>query len=191
MPNGGLDLWTETSLGFEDPDDWNTPNFATTILQVYTTTKSTDAVEGQYSAKLETLSVGGFNTPGVLTLGEFNVDYVNNTAVLTGGIPFTSKPNVLSGSYKNFPVANDSTMVFVYFTKYNTTEAKTDTIGIGSMFSTETVNSWTSFSIPINFTSTEDPDTMNLHVVSSNMLNPQLGSLMYVDNLVFEYPDSK
>lgn len=189
MPNGGMETWTDIGLGFEDPESWQTPNQSTTILQIYTTTKSTDAVQGTYSAKLETKSVGGFNTPGVITLGNFNVDYVNFTAYLTGGIPFTEKPTALSGSFKNYPAANDSTLIIVYFTKYNTAESKTDTIGLGVKFSTETVDSWTNFSIPINYYNTEDPDTMNLHVVSSNMLNPQEGSTMYIDNLVFEYPE--
>lgn len=188
MPNGGMELWTDLGLGYEDPDDWQTPNASTTILQIYSTTKSTDAAQGVYSAKLETKSVGGFNTPGVITLGKFNVDYVNFTAYLTGGIPFTEKPTSLSGSYKNLPAAGDSTLIIVYLTKYNTAESKTDTIGLGVKYNTETIASWTDFSIPINYYNTEDPDTMNLHVVSSNMLNPQEGSTMYIDNLVFGYP---
>jgi len=189
MPNGGMELWADDGMGFEDPEDWQTPNASTTILQIYTTTKSTDAVEGTYSAKLETKSVGGFNTPGVITLGNFNVDYVNFTAYLTGGIPFTAKPTSLKGSFKNFPAANDSTLIMVYFTKYNAAELKTDTIGFGVKYSTETVDSWTNFSIPISYFNTGEPDTMNLHVVSSNMLHPQEGSTMYIDNLVFEYPE--
>lgn len=191
MPNGGLDIWVDDGMGFEDPEDWQTPNLATTILQIYTTTKSTDAVQGEFSAKLETKSVGGFNTPGVVTLGNFNVDYVNFTAYLTGGIPFTSRPSALTGSYKNYPAANDSTMIFVYFTKFNAGKSKSDTIGMGYMYNTQTVDSWTQFSIPISYTNGEEPDTMNLHVVSSNMLQPREGSMMYVDNLVFEYPDGE
>ena len=189
MPNGDMELWTDLGLGYEDPDDWQTPNASTTILQIYSTTKSTDAAQGTYSAKLETKSVGGFNTPGVITLGKFNVDYVNFTAYLTGGIPFTEKPTSLSGSFKNLPAAGDSTLIIVYFTKYNTAESKTDTIGLGVKFNTETIASWTEFSIPINYFNAEEPDTMNLHVVSSNMLNPQEGSTMYIDNLVFGYPE--
>jgi hypothetical protein len=188
IPNGDLENWTENVLlGFEDPDDWQTPNQYTALLSIFTTTKVSDAAEGSFAAKLEAKDVGGFITPGVITLGDFTVDFVNNTAYLTGGIPFTDKPAALTGSWKNFPVSGDFTMIIVYFTKYSSDKGQTDTIGIGQMMGTETVDSWTAFNIPIEFFSTEDPDTMNLHVVSSNMLNLQLGSTIYVDDLAFEY----
>ena len=61
MPNGGMDVWVDQGLGFENPEDWQTSNAATAILQIYTTTKSTDAIQGAFSAKLETI-MG--NTPG-------------------------------------------------------------------------------------------------------------------------------
>jgi hypothetical protein len=188
IPNGDLENWTENVLlGFEDPDDWQTPNQYTALLSIFTTTKVTDAAEGSFAAKLEAKNVGGFVTPGVITLGDFTVDFINNTAYLTGGIPFTDKPMALTGKWKNYPVAGDFTMIIVYFTKYSATKGQTDTIGIGQMLGTETVDSWTDFSIPIEFIGTEDPDTMNLHVISSNMLNLQEGSMIYVDNLAFEY----
>lgn len=188
IPNGDLENWTENVLlGYEDPDDWQTPNQYTALLSIFTTTKVSDAAEGSYAAKLEAKDVGGFVTPGVITLGSFTVDFINNTAYLTGGIPFTDKPAVLTGSWKNYPVSGDFTMIIVYFTKYSSVKGQTDTIGIGQMIGTETVDSWTEFSIPIEFSGTEDPDTMNLHVISSNMQNLQLGSVIYVDDLAFEY----
>ena len=191
IPNGDLENWTENVLlGYEDPDDWQTPNQYTALLSIFTTTKVSDAAEGSYAAKLEAKDVGGFVTPGVITLGSFTVDFINNTAYLTGGIPFTYKPVALTGSWKNLPVSGDFTMIIVYFTKYSSDKGQTDTIGIGQMLGTETIESWTEFSIPIEFTGTEDPDTMNLHVISSNMQNLQLGSAIYVDNLAFEYEAS-
>lgn len=188
IPNGDLENWTENVLmGFEDPDDWQTPNQYTALLSIFTTTKVSDAAEGSFAARLEAKNVGGFVTPGVITLGDFTVDFINNTAYLTGGIPFTDKPLALTGSWKNYPVAGDFTMIIVYFTKYSADKGQTDTVGIGQMLGTETVNSWTEFSIPIEFWGTEDPDTMNLHVVSSNMLDLKEGSIIFVDDLAFEY----
>lgn len=189
VPNGDLENWTENILsGYWDPDGWQTPNQYTALISLYTTTRSTDHVSGSYSARLESLNVGGFVTPGVITLGHFIVDFPNNTAYLGGGIPFTHKPIALNGSWKNYPVTGDFTMIMVYFTKYSPAKGQTDTIGMGTMLGAETVDAWTNFSIPIEYWSPDDvPDTMNLHVISSNMLNLQEGSLMYVDNLSFEY----
>jgi hypothetical protein len=191
IPNGDLENWTENVLlGFEDPDDWQTPNQYTALLSIFTTTKVSDAAEGSFAARLEAKDVGGFVTPGVITLGDFTVDFINNTAYLTGGIPFTDKPMALTGSWKNYPADGDFSMIIVYFTKYSADKGQTDTIGIGQMLGTETVEAWTNFSIPIEFWGTEDPDTMNLHVVSSNMLDLKLGSIIYVDDLAFEYEAS-
>ncbi len=188
VPNGDLELWENMGLGFEDPEFWQTPNESTLITTIFTVTKSTDAAMGIYSAKLESkLLAGEFVSPGVITLGHFTVDYINNTAYLTGGIPFTDRPLALNGSYKNFPAANDSTLITVLFTKYNPTKGKSDTIGVGVMFGTETVDTWTNFHIPITFFVELAPDTMNLHVVSSNMTNPNKDSYMFVDDLKFEY----
>lgn len=188
LPNGSLEDWTYNELlEFWNPVDWQTPNLATAITQTFTTTRSDDAPAGSYSARLESKNVGGFITPGVLTLGDFTVDFINNTAYLTGGIAFTDKPIALNGSWKNYPVTGDFTMIIVYFTKYSTTKGQADTIGIGTMIGSETVDTWTDFNIPIEYIGTEEPDTMNLHVISSNMLNLQEGSYMLVDNLALEY----
>lgn len=188
VPNGNLEVWEDFGLGFEDPELWQTPNESTLITTIFTTTKSTDAASGLYSAKLESkLLAGEFVSPGVITLGHFTVDYINNTAHLTGGTPFSDRPLALNGSYKNFPAANDSTLITVLFMEYNTAKGKTDTIGFGVMYGTETVDTWTNFHIPITFINDHTPDTMNLHVISSNMLNPNKDSYMYVDDLKFEY----
>lgn len=186
VPNGNLENWTDT-LGFDDPDHWQTPNMATMITGIFTTTKTTDAAQGTFAAKLESKNISGFVSPGVITLGTFTVDYVNNTAYLTGGIPFTDKPLALKGSYKNFPAAGDSTLIAVLFTRYLQSKGKKDTVGFGAMYSKETVDTWTNFSIPITFFGDFTPDTMNLHVVSSNMLEPNQDSYMFIDALAFEY----
>jgi hypothetical protein len=186
MPNGNLEDWTDTGLGFENPNHWQTPNEATLITMQFTTTKSTDAASGSYSARLEAIEVAaGFVAPGVITLGNFTVDYINNTAYLTGGIPYNDRPLYLTGTYKNYPAANDSSITMVYFTEYLADKGETDTIGIGVMYGSETVDSWTNFHIPIAWLNDHNPDTMNLFVVSSNMINPTAGSLMYIDKLEF------
>lgn len=186
MPNGNLEDWTDTGLGFENPDHWQTPNEATLITMQFTTTKSTDAASGTYSARLEAIEVAaGFVAPGVITLGNFIVDYVNNTAYMTGGIPYTDRPLYLCGIYKNLPVANDSSIIMVYFTEYLADKGQTDTIGLGLMYGSQTVENWTNFNIPINWFNDHNPDTMNLFIVSSNIINPADGSIMYIDKLEF------
>lgn len=192
VPNGGFETWETHFLGFETPVGWDNPNAGLYLFGLTPVTPSADAAEGNFSAFLESqlLSVtdGEFVIPGVVTLGEFVIDYVNLTATLEGGIPFTDRPLALKGSYKNYPAAGDSTMIVAIFTKWMSAKGKRDTIGFGGMFPKETVDTWTNFSIPINFKNEEAPDTMNVNVVSSNMVIPNKDSYMYIDALSFEYP---
>ena len=192
VPNGGFETWETHALGFETPVGWDNPNAVLSLFGLTPVSPSTDAAEGNFSAFLESQLLnatdGEFVIPGVVTLGTFVVDYINSSATLEGGIPFTDRPLALKGSYKNYPAAGDSTMIVAIFTKWMPAKGKRDTIGFGGLFSKETVNTWTSFSIPINFFSEDAPDTMNVNVVSSNMIIPNKDSYMYIDALSFEYP---
>lgn len=188
VPNGDFENWTNPGLGYDDPDGWATPNESTSLLQIFTVTKNDTVSTGDYSARLKTkLIFDPFISPGVVTLGEFIVDIPTATATIEGGIPFIDRPLALTGSYKNFPVANDSTMIMVLFTEYLEVKGERDTIGIGVMYTGDVIADWTNFSVPIVFFNEHDPDTMNIIVVSSNMITPKINSYMYIDNFAFEY----
>jgi hypothetical protein len=192
IPNGSFEYWTDT-LGFDIPISWDNPNATLSLFSLFPVTKSDDAAHGNYSAKLEskllTVAQGDFVIPGVITLGEFKVDFLNFSATLVGGIQFPDsidRPEVLTGSYKNYPAANDFTMVTAIFTKYREVNGKRDTIGGGAMFFPDEVDTWTNFSIPIEFYTEDQPDTFNIIVVSSNILFPNKDSYMFIDNLAFQ-----
>ena len=189
VPNGDFEIWETHEYGFKFPVGWDNPNAVLSLFGLTPVTPSDDAASGLKSAHLESklLSVADdeYVIPGVVTLGTFDVDYINFTATLEGGIPFSDRPLALKGAFKNYPAAGDSTMVVAIFTKYY--NGKRDTIGFGGLFSTETFDTWTNFSIPIYFFVADDPDTMNINVVSSNMIMPNKDSQMYIDNLSFEY----
>lgn len=189
VSNGDFEEWETHTLGFEYPVGWDNPNAVLSLFDLTPVTPSDDAASGLKSAHLESklLSTadGEFVIPGVVTLGTFVVDYIHFTATLEGGVPFSDRPLALKGAFKNYPAAGDSTMVVAIFTKYY--NGKRDTIGFGGLFSSETFDTWTNFSIPIYFFVADDPDTMNINIVSSNMIMPNKDSQMYIDNLSFEY----
>jgi len=186
MPNGDFEQWED--LGYQNPVNWVNPNpYISGTLGMLTVLQSDDAAEGTYSAFLETRDTLAYVIPGLVTLGEFVIDFINATAHVEGGIPFTGRPMGLSGSYKCNPAAGDFGMVIAFFTKYNTTKGARDTIAAATLTFPTAVGDWTNFNLPITFNTTEDPDTMNIIVVSSNMAMPQPGGSMYIDNLAFEY----
>ena len=188
VPNGDFEEWETHILGYENPVGWTNPNPAIAgSLGILTVYPSDDAAQGNFSVFLETKDTIAYIIPGLITLGEFVINFVTATASVEGGIPFTDRPLALTGSYKSYPAADDYGMVIVQFTKFNSAKGVRDTIAAGVMTFPGTVDTWTNFSIPIVFNTEDNPDTMNIIVVSSNMAAPKADGSMYIDNLAFEF----
>ena len=188
VPNGDFEEWETNILQFQSPIGWANPNSVTAgTLEILTVYPSADVAHGDSSVFLETRDTMIYIIPGLITLGDFVINLMTATAWVEGGIPFTDRPLALTGSYKSYPAADDFGMVIVQFTKYDSTNGVRDTIAAEVMTFPGTVDTWTNFSIPIVFNTEDNPDTMNIIVVSSNMAAPKADGSMYIDNLAFEY----
>ncbi len=186
MPNRDFEEWED--LGYQNPVSWVNPNpYIAGTLQKICVYQSTDHVSGNYSVYLETQDTLAYIIPGLVTLGDFVIDFLNATAWVENGIPFTGRPEALTGSYKSYPSSGDFGMIMALFTKYNTSKGMRDTIASAMLTFPTTVDSWTTFSLPIEFNTEDNPDTMNIIAVSSNIALPKTGGSMYFDNLAFEY----
>ncbi|MBU0764957.1 MAG: T9SS type A sorting domain-containing protein, partial [Bacteroidetes bacterium] len=95
----------------------------------------------------------------------------------------TSKPTSLRGYFKYTPSGSDSCVIGIGFSRFTT---QTDTIGEGFMKS-GLVSSWTLFEIPIEYTSPDAPDSMNILVMSSNVDSYVDGSTLLLDSLTLVY----
>ncbi len=185
VPNNNFENWV-TSNGLENPVSWATSNAKILFVTVITVTKDNTApYSGTFCAKLQNVNPAGFSTvaPGLLTLGKFNLDVVAQTGTVSGGIPYNTLPENLQGNFKFFPVNGDSCMIAVGIYKTNIITGNRDTIGKGSLIIGDTINAWTPITVPINYTSFEVPDSMNIIIMSSTGTNPQSGTIMYVDNI--------
>jgi len=189
IPNQNFENWVTTS-GIANPVSWATSN--TTVMTVTVITVSKDSANphsGKYCAKIANVSASGIATvPGLMTIGKFTMNIMAQTGTVSGGIPFTSTPARLKGYYEFSPKSGDSCIIAVVFTKRNTSTGKSDTVGVGSLISGDTVTSWKLFNVPISYKPNAAPDTMNITIMSSKGSNPkpQLGSTMYVDSIYLE-----
>ena len=115
LPNAGFESWVDMGT-YEDPEFWNTPNPFTSLTGAVTTTKSEDAAEGMYSARLETLDLLGglFQAPGLLTYAEFEVDLQTQEFSFQGGLPLQDQVDQLTGKYKYAGAEGDSASVFMF-----------------------------------------------------------------------------
>lgn len=191
--NNNFENWSTTTLMQDSLDGWSSTNQAVKAITSTITTlfKSNDASAGSHAAHIQTAPFGFAATPvvGIMVNGKANLtfDAVTTKYVSGGGIPFGIKPPSLNGQYKingSYPG-----LIQVLLTEYNTTLQQRDTIGFGSLQLSSANNIYTSFSVPINYQSTNTPDTLTIIVYASDPasvpgLNAAFSSL-YLDEFWF------
>jgi hypothetical protein len=158
----------------------------------------TDCVQGKYAVKLTskvfhlTASIDIF-IPGYI--GASVLDIPNATIHL--GKPYTSKPSKFQASYKYAPVGSDSAVIQVILTKWNTANAKRDTISYDKIMVHGAVGAYTQLDQPLTYwDASATPDTLVLIFAASAGIdfndlqgcNGQEGSVMWVDDVKFVMP---
>jgi hypothetical protein len=188
VPNPGFEAWIDYG-SYEDPKNWQSPNEVTSGLGVFTVSKSTDTYSGNYSVRIESKTILGglFKVPGTVTLGQFVIDINNQTAFIEGGVPFDNRPDKLKGFYKYYPGQGDFMQAFVFLYRRNPDTGLRDTIGTGYYSYADTVDTWSPFETNIIYTSAEEPDSLNIIIMASDILNAVQGSTLLVDSLMFDY----
>lgn len=175
IPNSNFEQWDGN-----DPIPWTA--YITYIIKFYTAEKTTDAKDGQYAVKLETVNFFGYKIPGMIQLGQLNT----STLEPYGGIPFTSKPNAMSIWLKYFPQNGDSLVIYCYLSKYNPITHKRKLFGGTFWTLNRTVSKYTQFLIPIYYIDTLIPDTINIFISSSyKQITP--GSKAFIDKIELLY----
>jgi hypothetical protein len=184
IPNPGFENW-ETVGTYENPVSWSTPNPFTSLAGVVTVTKSEDAHSGSYSAQLETMTVLGPNvSPGLVTLGNFAVDFLTGAPTFSGGIEMPDMVKNFSGWYKYSGVDSDSAYIFMMSFRHPEGE-EIDTVGVGMTYLKDAAD-WTSFSIDMYQISENPADSFNVIIMSSPSAALHVGSMLQVDDLAIE-----
>lgn len=190
IPNNSFETWDSNPFPmYEEPTPWATPNPYTSFAGAVTVTKSEDAVSGNYSARLETIEIqlgsNTFQAPGLVTFADFNVNLATGDYTFGGGLFLQKRISKLSGKFKYQSAENDSATVLIYCFRHP--EGQTlDTIGIGLTFLHD-AESWSDFSVNMQYFNDEIPDTFNVLIMSTATF--QLGymppgSVLLIDDLV-------
>jgi len=190
IQNTNFESWSFENE-FDKPLGWNTSNFSLySVVSFNTVSKdSLTAYEGKYCPRLETKSqIIGDETVkvvGLITLGNFDINIATKEASISGGIPFKSKPMSLEGYYKYNAIGSDKCYIDIVLTK--TLDNKNqDTIARGT-FSSESTSEWVSFEIPLQYYLNEEPENLNIVILSSDTSIFENGSTLWVDNLSLKY----
>lgn len=177
ITNGDLETWSD----IYNADGWNSVNI-TFPFTVHSAEQTSDAAEGSFAAELTSSSTVLGLVPGLLTLGEIDIE----NFTVTGGAPFSDRPTGASFQFKYNPAQSDTMFFIGLLTKWNETNEETDTIGITAYFTNVIYSDYTNVAVPFIYESEEIPDTLNLVFLSSGFTGNE-GSSLLIDNVLLEY----
>ncbi|MEZ5083949.1 MAG: T9SS type A sorting domain-containing protein [Bacteroidales bacterium] len=175
IQNSGFENWANVQY-FEDPDGFTTTNFVSYFADgTANATKTSDAYSGSYALTLETIDTDEGPIAGAAFIG-----LLGNGAII-GGIPFTERPDSLTGYVKYNVAGIDTAYVAVLFKKFGAP------LGICFVQLTGNQNDYQFISQPINWLiPIISPDTLAIGIISSTLFGiPVPGSTITVDNLQF------
>lgn len=178
-PNPGFENWTQQG-NYWNPDSWNNLNSSTWILGVFTCQRASAAADvhsGSYAIKLTTKSVFGITANGIASTATL---ITTPPYGITGGIPYTERPDSIVGWYKYTPAnANDSG-----FVQFALLGSSNDTIGLVKFNTPNTpVTTYTRFSKEITYLSPATPSLSYWILSASDGVNPVINSSMIVDDI--------
>lgn len=192
-PSYNMENWANVQFSTtqQDPVGWASFNILVAGGMQQTVYKETAfPYEATRSAKIVTkevtVSVPGYDTVGLLVLGEIQVF---PTQKITYGQNYTQRPATVTFATKYFPMGLDTGWVLVQLTKWNIAANKADTIA-SARFETSATDSLTWVSRTINLAptytnSTDLPDTLKIYCSSSSLYRPKINSTLWVDDFQF------
>jgi hypothetical protein len=185
IPNNGFETWAITPPApFESAEGWaGGPSIS----------KSTNAHSGSFALQLQTAV---FTNPNNGETDTISGNAFTGTPGMGPGMPgtpgfaFTNRPDSLTGWYTYSTSGNDANEVRVILSRWDAITLQREEIA-NTVFSCNPIDIYTRFSFPIQYNSSNTPDTASIEIRSSNspMEAPVLGSILLVDDLEFTSAD--
>jgi hypothetical protein len=175
ISNSSFENWTSI-LHFENPELYNSSNvFSYYTIGEANVTKSSDAQSGNFALHLETVETIEEILAGAVFIGDVQGENI------TGGLPFSEKPDSLKGFAKFNIMENDTAYVAVIFKKFGSP------IGVCYAQFYGTQDTWEEFSVPAIWpVPIISPDTIAVGILSSTIFSePVPGSTLTIDNISF------
>jgi hypothetical protein len=200
IPNAGFETWVnnnESPHTYSVPQGWITLDAIESDLHnafgdpTYVANSVTQAGSPHGGSSAVQMAVVQSNEGDTIAGAIFSEPSANNflnVAFGSGGAmgyAFASRPANLTGFRKFTISGGDSATVGVVMTKWNTMTNMRDTlVNIQNYFFTTPANAWTSFSIPLSYSSSAFPDTC---IIFAGIVAPipHPGTIFTIDDLAF------
>lgn len=162
IPNEDFENWTLLS-GVNSPDSWQTT--AAQPSDTISPKQVTDNANGNYAILFQTRYV--------------NFGAGISEAYASINMPLLNKPLYFNGYYKSLRTGLGAAEIKATL--------KNNGIVIGTSLLTvnTNLNSYTTFSLPINYSSPLVPDEVTIYIASDGTMNKLLNNKLWVDNLSF------
>jgi hypothetical protein len=183
IPNNSFEDWTSTG-NYNVPDQWGNLNSVTEASGSFTCIKGTPGNPGNSYLKLISKEITGMGVvPGIAVCGTLNT--LTRTPV--SGFPYSGRPESIDGNWQFMAEGEDQGYISVLLSKWNQTENRRDTIAFCYNPLPGMIMSWRSFSFPLNYLSSQNPDSAIIVASASNANGSVTAnySYLYLDNLSF------
>lgn len=219
VPNASFEEWTDTHTpaGWNATFDANIPvDFQgmslNVVINYQAATRNANAHTGSYAAQLSTQTANAqmmgttlysINLPGIMHLGEFNVeafstldvgemtnpDAIDWTQYLTGGIACTQVPEKVT-AWVAYNTTEDTLNARVVLTRWN--NGQREIVAQGMYESDQVMDDYVQIEIPVTYNEGMEnvtPDTLNIIFTNSNGSTNE-NTLMSVDDVAISAGDN-
>ena len=181
LPNNGFESWDTVSI--ISPHKWDNSNSQKNSAMGLpaAVSISTDHTTGNYAAKIQNYISATDTIQGVIFTPSNSAQPWDNHPAFALTQPFTY--NTFSVDYKYLPQNSDSMGVNVMLYKNG------NPIDESSYKNGATVSSWSTLDLPLNYNTSDSPDSAKIYFwafnCSGNTCKPLGNSVLFVDNLHF------
>lgn len=186
IQNPGFEQWN-FNPNYDDIVNWTTLNPLAQIFGAELAFEATAAGEfhsGNSAIKIVTTTLLGIgDTPSILTNGIINT----TTQEVVGGTDINSRPLIFGWWHRFDPIGADSAIMNITLTRWNSTSNMTEPVGAAEMMIGTSSGSWVNIEMPINYVSSETPDTVLILFSTGDGVNSQVGTTLFLDDLYYSY----
>jgi len=197
--NPGFENWEDVGLDNPEPVEWSSiktsDNSTANIFAPYVWDQSTDAHTGNYSVRLENMTVLGFIAAGTITNGQIHAELAGTGWTQTvpaspqWNTPFTQKPDSIAVWLKHAPLGSDAAQVkALLHTGFAKIPDATESnyIAVAQINVPAVTSEWTRFSAPFNYLNSNEPEYI-LIVLSAGDEVATVGTVSYFDDVELIY----
>jgi hypothetical protein len=204
--NGGFEVWEDVGLGADkmEPVNWSSiktsDNSGLNTVAPVVWGVSDDAHSGSYSVYLHNVATLGIVATGTLTNGRVHPSLFPDSAWVYTDVndpnwhsTMTWRPDSVAGWYKSNAAEGDFGTVKVALHKGSLQLPGDETNIVGIAYyemPPGTVSNWTRFSVPIQYTSSDNPDYQLTVLTAGNGVDAFDGSEIWFDDIEFIYNNS-